>query len=322
MKFTRLLVLLLVALVIVTFAIFLRQKRQSSLAWGQLQTGQKIFSDLDLNSLTKVQVQRLGQTLTLLKINGVWQVEEKYGYPATFSLLRDFLTKVAEAKVVQNVPANADQWSQLDLVSPENQGAAIEIKLFKDSNQLATLFYVGKNPANASGRYVRLPQKNESIFLVNEPFSALNYKLEDWLDKQFIRPDKIASVTIKPTAKEEWKLFRSSETNAFEMAGVKKEKLDSEKVDSLIQTLSSLRFDDILETNLVKEGFSDPSYVEIATLNEKSYRLTVGSVTNEHYFVKLNVGDKQQDQKHFEKYIYLIPKSSLNPLLGDPLFKK
>ncbi|MEZ5406303.1 MAG: DUF4340 domain-containing protein [Verrucomicrobiia bacterium] len=322
MKFARLLVLLLVALVIVTFAIFLRQKKQTSLSLGQLQAGQKIFSDLDLNGLTKVQVQKLGQTLTLSKINGIWQVEEKYGYPAAFSLLRDFLTKVAEAKIVQNVPANADQWSQLDLVSPENQGAAIEIKLFKDSKQLATLFYVGKSPVNAAGRYVRLPQKNESIFLVNEPFSALNYKPEDWLDKQFIRPDNITSLTIKPATKEEWKLFRSSETNAFEMVGVKKEKLDSEKVDSLIQALSSLRFDDILETNLVKEGFSNPAHIEMATFNEKNYRLTVGSVTNEHYFVKLNVGDKQQDEKHFEKYIYLIPKSSLDPLLEDRPLKK
>lgn len=318
MKFTRLLILVLGALVIVTFAIYLRQQRQSSLSVGQFQTGQKLFADIELNNITKVRIEKPAQTITLSKTDSVWRLEEKF-YPASFSMIREFLTKIAEAKVIQNVPAMADQWSQLNLVSPIDQGDATKIELFSNTEKPVVLF-VGKSPAGASGRYVRLPQHNESIFLINETFPALNYQLNDWLDKQFIRPNKIASVTIKPVIREEWKLFRASETNAFAIEGVKKERLDAIKIDNFVQTLNALRFNDIVATNILTEVFQTPARVEIKTFDDITYDISIGMVTNNHYHVKLHIDDKRQEEKRFENYIYLIPQEQIQPLL-DPIAK-
>ena len=313
MKTARLLTLFLLAALILCLAILLKQQKQSSLSIGREQTGQKLFPHLALNDITKIQFVKTNQTITLSKIGSTWRVEEKFNYPANFSLIREFLIKMGEAKVVQSVPVRMNQWGQLNLVSPQNQGAATLVQLFKDSNP--TSFYIGKNQEGSPGRYVRLPQKNESIYLVNEPFIALNYKLEDWLDKQWIHPQKIASITMKPADKPEWKLVRTNETNAFELAAVKKEKLDSAKIDKIIQSLSSLNFNDVLETNAVTilSAFKASSRIEIKTFEGNFYRLAIGSQTNQNYYIKIETDKKEE--KQFENYIYLIPKSLLESVL-------
>lgn len=321
MKPIRLVVLLIITIVILAMALFLKKQRQFSLSTGKEQVGQKLFSQVAFNDITKVQLVKTNETITLSKVGSTWQVEEKLNYPANFSLIRELLTKIWDTKVVQSVPASVNQWAQLDLVSPKEKGSAALIQLFKGSNQLETSFYIGKSQEGSPGRYVRLPEKNDSIYLVNESFPALNYKREEWLDKQFIHPTKIASVTVKPIGKPEWTLSRTTETNAFTLTGAKK--IDSAKADTLVQSLSSLRFNDVFEITsaFTTNAFKTPSQFVIKTFEGNFYQLAIGSETNNYYPVKLTLETKQKEEKRFENYIYLIPKSLLEFLFKDQPLK-
>jgi hypothetical protein len=94
MKRKQVYLLLGIALVL-TIAGTIFQMSQSSTWKGE--TGDRdIYPNLAVNDVTKVRVQTGKENLTLQTAGDIWQVAERYGYPADFAKIRELLRSLWE----------------------------------------------------------------------------------------------------------------------------------------------------------------------------------------------------------------------------------
>src|SRR4030095_5219947 len=117
--------------------------------------GQKVLGDFPINDVTHIVIKHTNAELNLIK-EDIWKVKERFGYPASFSEIGDFLRKAAELKAVQTVRGGASPLGRLELLAPEkdkrtNTCALVEFK--GNDDKLVKSLLLGK-------KYVRESQND------------------------------------------------------------------------------------------------------------------------------------------------------------------
>ena len=85
----------------------------------------------DYNDVARMVIKQGTNELNLVQQDDNWMVRERYGYPANFQEIGDFLRKMWDLKVVQAEQIGPSQFSRLELIEPvqgTNSGTLVEFK--------------------------------------------------------------------------------------------------------------------------------------------------------------------------------------------------
>lgn len=303
----QLLLLIIVGAVVGGISYTLSKKEQATWSQSAQRMGEKVVPDFQgkLNQVESLSIKGPTSSLTLAKKSEIWGVADRSDYPANFETLHGFLLKVLDLKVGQPVKAGAGQLSRLDLLSPDkgtNGGAGTLVefkdksgktlsslilgrKVTKESGAAASPFGGGPMPV---GRYVMADNDPKSVAIVSEAFANIEPKAEDWLDKDFLKVEKIRSISVTTgTATNDWTMSRETESGEWKLANAKpEEKLDTTKVSNFNWMLASASFHDVAKPDAKPEqtGLDKPTVAKLETFENFVYDVKIGKADAENHF--------------------------------------
>jgi hypothetical protein len=349
--------------------------KQNTASWESSSGGttDKLLGEFPMNDVAQITVRQDTNTLNLAKDSEAWKVKDRYNYPANFSEIHELLRKLWELKGVQKVKLGPSQLGRLQLLPPDkgtNGGTLVE---FKDKNgkTLASLLLgkkhlrqqaesnpmMGEMGGYPDGRFVLVPVNNSSttpdVWVVTESFNNLEPKPEPWLNREFVKIEKIKSVSVVFTnATNNWTLERETETGEMKLADKKDgEDLDTSKIYGVNNLFSSVNISDVVAPTADPKslGLDQPISATINTFDHFTYQVQIGSKTNDdNYPVHVTVSadlpkertpgkdekaedkakldkefkekteklqEKLKNEKAFEKWTFLLPKYTVDALL-------
>ena len=362
----------LIALLLIVGGVGLLFLSKDRKAWEQseAQLGGKVIADFPLNDVTSISFKDADNEISVSKKNDIWTVSDRWDYPADFAKVRDLVQDVWDLKIARNITAGPSQYGRLGLVTP-GKGADSGILLsFKGENnaELHNLLlgkeHMRKSEAAPSqfggggdfpdGRYVLPDGKGDAIALVSETFSSIDVDAKYWLNKDFIKIEKVQSATVThPGEADSWSISRDSDTADMILAELAEgDELDSTKSYSLKNILSSPSFNDIADPSSTEDdlGFSEGIKAQLKTFDGFTYDLKIGKADSEdNYPISVSVSaefpterevaedekeeDKQtldnefaentkklteklENEKVFESWTYLVSKWTVDALLN------
>lgn len=213
----------------------------------------------------------------------------------------------------------------------------------------------GESEGWPDGRYVMVGSGTKTLAIISDPLSNLEAKPDQWLNKDFFKVEKIRTIALAfPVATNSWKITRGAESASEWKLGEAKpaEQLDSSKTSSFSYALNAPSFSDVLPADAkpAEAGLDKPTVATIETFDNFTYTLKVGQKTNDNFPVALTVAaqipkervagkdekpedktrldkefkDKQQklqdkldQEKSYEKRIYLVSSWTLDSLLKE-----
>jgi len=213
-------VVILGAALVVLLALVIFGQRSSSPATS----GSALVPDLQsaLGDITRVTVVKAnGETVaTLEKGADNWVVSDKHGYTANAAKLRQALTALAEAHILEEKTANPELYSRLGVEDVTAANAAgVSVALAAAGHELPTIIL--GNAEGSKFRYVRRSGEAQSYLIDRNP--DVPRTAAQWLDSVIIdvRGDRVREVTVTHDDGEVLHLSKASpELANFEVAGV------------------------------------------------------------------------------------------------------
>ena len=194
------------------------------------------------------------------------------------------------------------------------------------------------------GRYVMVGTTAASLAVISDPLDNAEPKPDQWLAKDFLTVEKPGAIAVDfPEATNSWQLIRASETNDWSLtAAGPKEKLDSTKISGVTSPLSSAAFNDVLppDTTPAAAGLTNVTKLTVSTLDGFTYTAQIGQKQSDNYPVTFTISadlpapvtgtnaaalaaqashktltDKLAKEQALQKWIYLLPTYTIDPLL-------
>ena len=184
---------------------------------------------------------------TIARGSAGWSIAEKGGYAADTGKLREFLLRLADAKLVEQKTANKDKYAALGVEDVDGKDAkGVEVEL--DGLAQPIKLIVGNTDAHG-GTFVRRAGDAQS-WLASGSLNV-DKKAESWLRKDLvdIPVTRIASVEIRRADGKTVRVTKQAEGDAsFKLQDVPKGREPSSEytVNGLASTLGGLRFDDVM----------------------------------------------------------------------------
>ncbi|MCU0771172.1 MAG: DUF4340 domain-containing protein [Verrucomicrobia bacterium] len=260
--------------------------------------------------LAQLSLQQGSNTLTLVKQEGQWGVQEREGYPADYSQITRTVLKLRDLKPGQIEPVAASQLERLELLEPgaaPGGGTLIEFR-DKTGQGLASLL-LGKTQLRKDsspspygdpgereipvGRWVMNPQDKTRAALVSDTLSDLQPQPQAWLNKDFFKVEKIRSIEVAHPfeATNSFKVTRETEAGEWTLTGLSDtEQLDTRKTSSFNYALSSPSFNDVLiAADTAQLGLDQPTVLRLETFDGFSYELKAGTNHNGNIALRVTV---------------------------------
>ena len=271
----------------------------------------KVIADFPMNDVSQIIIKNKDGEVNLEKGDAGWTVKERGGYAANFDNIHELLRTVWEMEPVQKPKVGKTHLGRLHLLDPANaddaEQAATRVD-FKAGGTTHTL-YIGKDHMRKQqaqgpmgggsfpdGRYVMVGDDLESISLVEPTFGSMAGAAADWLNKDFIKVEKVKSIKYAPAeSTNAWSLTRETETGDYTLASKKEgEELDSSKTSGLKYFMSSPSFVDVAVGMKDEDtGMDKPTRATIETFDGFKYDLSIGKQDDkEQYFLKFDVSAK------------------------------
>src|SRR5438552_1192868 len=277
-----------------------RRNAASFQSSGEGGAGKKLLPDFPINDVARIQIKQGTNELNLAQQNDNWTVRERYGYPANFQEIGDFLRKIWELKIVQTEQVGPSQFSKLELVESDQGTNSATLVEFKDkSDQTLKAVLLGKKHTrkseNASplggsdgwpdGRYVLVKNGPKDVAVVSDALSEVETKPDRWLNKDFFKVEKLKSISVTHTnSTNSWILTRETDNGPLTLAEAKPgEQLDSGKSSPVGNALSYPSFTDIASPQAKPEeiGMDNPVMARLETFDGFSYAAKIGRKTND-----------------------------------------
>jgi uncharacterized protein DUF4340 len=202
-----------------------------------------------VNDVDKVVVTGAGNkaVATMTRDANGWSIAEKNGFAVDTGKLREFLLKLADAKLVEQKTSNKDKYATLgveDVAGADAKSVEVEIGGLAQPVKLV----VGNSNAHG-GTFVRRAGEAESWLASGN--IAVDKKVENWLRKDLadVAANRVASVSITRPDGKTVRIAKDSEGDAnFKLADVPKgrEPASEFAVNGVAATLGGLRFDDVV----------------------------------------------------------------------------
>lgn len=209
-------------------------------------------------------------------------------------------------------------------------------------------------PEFPAGRYVMPEDGRNHVFLVSDSLDEVDPMPEKWLSHNFVKPGDVESISVSGTAQGmNWQVSRNQGTTAWTLQDAKPgEQLDTAKTGSFTSLFSAIGFNDVMapDTKPDTTGLDKPATVTVKTFDHFTYVFKIGKASGDNYPVTVTVSadiakerqagkdekpedktrldkefqDNRQkletklaDEKKFEGHIYLVSKTSLEPVLKE-----
>ena len=184
---------------------------------------------------------------TLKRAGAGWSIAEKGGYAVDTGKLREFLLKLADAKLVEQKTANKDKYATLGVEDVADKDAkGVEVALGGLAQPVKLI--VGNTNAHG-GTFVRRADETQS-WLASGNISV-DKKAENWLRKDLVdvAANRVESVSITRPDGKTVHISKQDESDAnFKLADVPKGREAGSEftLNGLASTLAGLRFDDVV----------------------------------------------------------------------------
>jgi hypothetical protein len=220
-----------------------------------------------VNDVDKIVLTQAGDKIVVTFDRGAngWTLAERGGYGVDTGKLRDFLLKLAEAKLVEQKTANKDKYAALgveDVSGADAKGTQIEL----DGLAQPLKLIIGDANTRGGGTFVRRVGDAQS-WLASGALTV-EKNPADWLKKDLIdlAANRIAAVTITHSDGKNVHIYKDAASDAsFKVADVPKGREAGAEftVNGIAALLAALRFDDVLpakeatpDANALKARFS------------------------------------------------------------------
>ena len=202
-----------------------------------------------------------------------------------------------------------------------------------------------------TGRYAMTGDESGTVVLVSEALAQAEAKPGSWLSKELIRVERAKSISASgPDGKQRFAVSRDSEASDWKLAGGGKP--DPGRVQDVASALASLSLADVFaEPAKADTGLDRAVVVKARTFDELAYTIRIGAkARDDRYYAAISAsGDPpaarsagkgesaeekaKQDktfeerraklaerlahEKALERWTYLVPGSSIEPLLRE-----
>jgi len=369
MNRNQLLVLVVIGLVFGRFGLYLNKQKSASYQRTEKSAGAKVLGDFPVNDVAQIAIRQHTNELNLVKTD-VWAVKDRFNYPANPDEIIEFARKLWDLKAAQNQKIGESKLGQLELLPPEkggtNSGTLVELKA-RDGKLVRSLVLGKKSMRDSAGgpfggggswpngRWIYVPDKPGTAYLVSEAFGEIEPKADRWLKKDFFKVEKLQTVSVTHTnATNSWKLTREAENGEVKLAEPKEgEQLDTSKSSTAGNALSYPNFNDVVspEAKPDETGMDNPVIAKLETFDGFAYTIKIGKKTpEENYYLAMNVAgafpkertpgkdekpedkekldqefkekltkleEKLKQEKAYEKWTYVVSKWTVDPLLKE-----
>jgi hypothetical protein len=309
--------LLILAAIVGIVGVYVKLSNNHSWKSTNRESVNKLFSQFPINDVAQIVIHKGADQLNLVKQGDVWQVRERFNYPANFNQLSDFLRKVWELKPVQKIIVGASQFARLELVPPSSgattgTGTLVEFK-DKEGKQIKSLIFGKTHMKQAEegspyggagfpdGRYVMEPNQAD-VSLVSETFGNLEPKADQWVSHDFVKIEKIREVSVSGSGKSGsgWKLSRENETADMRFSDGSSFSTDKVKLSTVANAFSSPSFTEVVapEVKPVETGLNNPTSAVVKTFDGLNYNIKIGKKNaQDNFYVQVAVdGDLQKER--------------------------
>lgn len=239
---------LLVATLVVGVLIFILPGGTSKDSAFQVQP---LLPDLagQVNAIDRVQVKIAGDNTvaTLKRQDDAWVVEEFHDYSADWPKLRELLSALAKARIIEPKTNNPEYFSRLGVSDISNDDSqATQIQLQRGDSTIAVL--AGNAAEGREGQYVRLVDGDQALLIdqqLNLPAEA-----KDWLQRDIIDVSDAEVVEFSVVHADGAEL-KGSKTSAddddFSLQDIPegREVLSAWSVNSIANALATLQLDSV-----------------------------------------------------------------------------
>lgn len=296
--------LVIVAVVVICIGIVLNWVRYRAEEAARGTLGADVFPDFPLNDIHSIEMIGPDAAVTLATQDGIWQVRERYGYPADFEKLRELLISIKDLTVVQSVTAAPSQYGRLGLADLDD-GESAGIRLaFRDGDGSDVGVLVLGNPYHRNdpqgmgwpiGRYIRVPRDTgDLVALVANPFRRVQVNPREWLDNSFIEVADVVAASLSDDDGVRWAIERDSVAADWRLKGFEPapdQELKASTARSVADAFRYARFRDVADPRLspAETGLDSPVVFTARTRDHVVYAIRIGEKTEDnHYYIAVH----------------------------------
>lgn len=301
MNRNQLLIILALGLVLGGAGLYVLRQKSASYERKTKTDTERLLGDFPINDVAQVTIRQHTNAVNLVR-GDVWAVQERADYAANAGDIIELARKLWDLRPAQNQKIGASQLGRMELLPPAeggtNSATLVELK-GKDGKVIRTVLLGKKSTRGGgddqfggggypNGRWIYLPEKPGTAYLVTEAFAEIEPKPERWLAKDFFKVEKIKAVAVQfAAATNSWKLTRETESGEWKLAdATPEEQLDSAKSSSLSYALASPSFSDVLTG---APALENPTTITLETFDHFTYTLKTGTKTGDNIPMTLTV---------------------------------
>ena len=200
-----------------------------------------------LNDLTRIELSRGEQKVTLQQDNKEWRIKEKYNYPADIGKVRNLTVSLASSTLKEKKTKQKERYEKLGL----DEKSTARVALFTDSESPISDFYIGNQMSQLDGTYIRR-EGDDQTWLTSGKFAA-EVKAENWLNTELfsIERKRVRSITIDHPKGKTFKSTRNSKDQTdYTLSNIPSgHKITSQySVNNLASSLENLELGDVIPT--------------------------------------------------------------------------
>ena len=304
---------ILVALLVVlgggALVYFQQQRSQQASNIGLL--GQPLLKDFKAADIASIRIVEPKATLTLEQKDGRWTIAERGGFPADVARVRDFVVRMIELKVAQSEPIGPADRARLALEVPGRSGAGTLVEfLSADGKALAQVVVgnkyfkrEGEGARAADGRFVMLPARAGTVFIVPDPLAQASARSGDWIDPTAFKIEKVRTLEVRYPGGERWRIERARDDANWKLDGPRSGgKVSVTRANSASYSLSLLELADVAAPGAkpAETGLDKAIVVDASTLDGLRYTVRIGRLEGDNHYVSFAAGGSLVKQRRPE----------------------
>ena len=238
-----------------------------------------------VNDIEHVQLTGAGGVTiaTLNRRDGKWLVAESSDYRADWTVLRQLLSDLAAAEVIEGKTSNPELYSRLGVEDVDGPDAAGVLIGFAEETGLPSLI-AGNKAQGREGQYVRLSGSEQSV-LIDRALTVPG-DMQQWLDREIIdvQEGELVEVSVTHPDGEQILLQKVSADDAdFELQGIPgdREIKSNYTVNSIAGSMASLRLDAVVPASDI--DWSDAVNVSLLTADSLQVSVKLVPVEDQHW---------------------------------------
>jgi hypothetical protein len=275
--------------------------------------GAKLLPGLKVADVALIELRDAKGTVTLVRKENHWVVQERESYPADFKAISDLIIKMSDLKITQADQIGESLLPRVELVVPgkgDGSGTLVDLKDAAGKTLQSVVLgrvVLKKDPGNPlptaqdgvpAGRYVRVLSGKEQVVVVSDPLTNAVAQPGRWLDKDFAKIERIKTLTVSGEAG--WKITRDLEWGQWKFAGGGGE-LDASAAVGAVNGLGQLSFNDVA-IGAKPESEGAPTTVVAETFDNLTYTLRIAKRKDgADYLVSVSVAGEPPAAREIEK---------------------